>query len=80
MVDDCLEMVDLSVGLFDLLDGVRVESRFIWVLGFFIMWKKDVKGIWREGFVVILEENMEVWRVVIGREKFWLRVDKERSV
>jgi hypothetical protein len=78
-VDDRPEMVDLSVGLLDSPDGARAESRLTWALGPPITWKKDAKGTWREGFVATLEENTEAWRVATGREKLWLRADKERS-
>ncbi|KAK0386907.1 hypothetical protein NLU13_5220 [Sarocladium strictum] len=78
-VDDRPQMVDLGIGLLDSPDGARAESRLAWALGPPVTWKGDAAGTWREDFVGKLEENTEAWRVATGREKLWLKADKERS-
>ncbi|KAL2203609.1 hypothetical protein CC79DRAFT_1336298 [Sarocladium strictum] len=78
-VDDRPDMVDLAVGLLDSPDGARAESRLAWALGPPVTWKKEAKGQWREEFVAKLEGNTEAWRIRTGKEKIWLRADKERA-
>ncbi|GAW26626.1 putative duf636 domain-containing protein [Rosellinia necatrix] len=77
--DDRPEMVDVAVGLLDSGDGARAESLLSWDFGGEMVWRRDVMGGWREGFIQSVEAAAERWRLERGYPKNWRRIQKEEA-
>ncbi|KAI1198799.1 hypothetical protein F5X97DRAFT_298295 [Nemania serpens] len=84
--DDRPELVDLAVGLVrpsssadDDEGGSRAEGLLSWDFGGPAVWRGDVAGGWRQGFVEAVEAAAERWRIGRGYPKNWRRVLKEEA-
>ncbi|KAI0505202.1 Mss4-like protein [Xylaria bambusicola] len=73
------EMVDLSIGLLRSSHGSRAEELVSWDFGGRAVWREDVAGGWREGFIQSVEAAAERWRIGRGLPKNFRRVQKEEA-
>lgn len=77
--DDRPELVDLAIGLLHSKNGSRAEELVSWDFGGKMVWRQDVVGGWREGFVESVEAAADRWRIERGYPKNWRRVQKEEA-
>ncbi|KAI1307105.1 Mss4-like protein [Xylaria venustula] len=78
--DDRPELVDVAIGLLGSKSGARAEGFLSWDYGGKMVWRQDVVGGWREGFVERVEAAADAWRMERGYPKNWRRLQKEAAV
>ncbi|KAI0973379.1 Mss4-like protein [Xylaria arbuscula] len=77
--DDRPDLVDVAIGLLSSRSGARAEGLLSWDYGGKMVWREDVSGGWREGFVERVEAAADAWRMERGYPKNWRRIQKEAA-
>ncbi|KAK7969471.1 hypothetical protein PG996_002087 [Apiospora saccharicola] len=77
--DRKLQFADVALGVLDAPDGARAEDFVSWNFGGDMVWRNDIVGTSREGFVESIESEAEAWRFERGYPKNFYRIKKEEA-